>query len=105
MAGHLSGGRRAGLPPGRPGGKDTTGEELRGAEASGERHAPQRVATLSFELYSFFVFKMFFAFCNCVASSMFPTFPFCVARFWLFGFVQRFLRYQAAQGFQYLEGF
>ena len=39
-----------------PGGKVTTGEEPRGAEASGERHAPQRVATLSFELYSFFVF-------------------------------------------------
>ena len=45
------GGRRA-----WPGGKVTTGEEPRGAEASGERHAPQRVATLSFELYSFFVF-------------------------------------------------
>ena len=58
MAGHVSGGRWAG-PGGRrawPGGKVTTGEEPRGAEASGERHAPQRVATLSFELYSFFVF-------------------------------------------------
>ena len=44
---------RAGRPPG---GKVITGEEPRGAEASGERHAPQRVATLSFELYSFFVF-------------------------------------------------
>ena len=45
------GGRRAWL-----GGKVTTGEEPRGAEASGERHAPQRAATLSFESYSFFVF-------------------------------------------------
>ena len=38
------------------GGKVTTGEEPRSAEASGERHAPQRVATLSFELYNVFVF-------------------------------------------------
>ena len=45
------GGRRA-----WPGGKVPTGEEPRGAEASGERHAPQRVATLSFELYCFFGF-------------------------------------------------
>ena len=48
---------RAG-PGGRwawPGGKVATGEEPRGAEASGERDAPQRVATLSSELYSFFV--------------------------------------------------
>ena len=48
---------RAGRPPGlarRQG--YYTGEEPRGAEAPGERHAPQRVATLSFELYSFFVF-------------------------------------------------
>ena len=70
------GGRRA-----WPGGKVTTGEEPRGAEASGERHAPQRVATLSFELWSFFVFYVFFDFCNCVGFSMFPTFPFCVVRF------------------------
>ena len=49
---------RAGPGGGRawPGGKVTAGEEPRGAEASGERHAAQRVATLSFELYSFFVF-------------------------------------------------
>ena len=63
MVGHLSGRRWAGPgragPGGRrawPGGQVTTGEEPRDAEDSGERHAPQRVATLSFELYSFFVF-------------------------------------------------
>ena len=37
-------------------------------------------------------------FCNCVASSMFPTFPFCVVHFLVVRFVQRFLSYQAAQG-------
>ena len=33
-----------------PGGQVSTGEEPRYAEDSGERHAPQRVATFSFEL-------------------------------------------------------
>ena len=74
-------------------------EEFRGAEDFGERHAPQRVATLSFELYSFFsFFDIFFAFCNFVASSMLPTFPFCVLRFLVVWFFQRFLRHHAAQG-------
>ena len=35
----------------------------------------------------------------------FQHFLFVLCVFWLFGFVQRFLSYQAAQGFQNLEGF
>ena len=100
MAGHLSGGRRA-----WPGGKVTTGEEPRGAEASGERHAPsgwQRC--LSNYTVSLFL-KCSLLFVIVLRLQCFQHFLCVLCVFWLFGFVQRFLSYQAAQGFQNLEGF
>ena len=42
---------------------------------------------------------MFFAFCNCVASSMFPTFSFCVLRFLVARVCSTFSELSSRSGF------
>ena len=109
MAGHLSGGRRAG--PGRAAaGPGQAARLLRVKNPEVQRLLGNVTPRSGWQrCLSNYTVSLFFRcsllFVIVLRLQCFQHFLFVLCVFWLFGFVQRFLSYQAAQGFQNLEGF